>query len=445
MSAAETLVLFTRFPQPGEVKTRLIPLLGAAGAAELHRRLAARAAAAARQAAAARRGLALEACVAGADADRAAAWLGGAFGYRPQGSGGLGARMRRALAAAVAAGADRAVLVGTDLPALGPETILAAFEALSAADLVFGPAADGGYYLIGCRAAALPRAAAVFDDAAIPWGTGRALAASLAAAAAAGLRCARVATLADVDRPEDVGAALWELNRGQPAESLSVVIPALHEEALIAGTLASVLRGPAVDAVEAIVVDGGSRDATAAAAAAAGARVIAAAPPRAVQMNAGAAAARGRLLLFLHADTRLPPGYAAEIRRTLARPTTAAGAFRLGIDGAGRGLRLIAGAANLRARWLRLPYGDQGLFTTQELFWRAGGFPPLPIMEDVLLVRRLRRHGRVRLAPGRVRTSARRWLAIGLLRTWLVNQWILAAFALGASPERLAAWYRRRN
>lgn len=438
MSAADVLILFTRHPRPGAVKTRLIPLLGAAGACALHRRLAEHAAARAAEAARLRPA-ALEVRLDGADADAGAAWLGSGFRFRPQGPGGLGARMQRALAQAFASGAERAVLAGSDVPGLGAETLVRAFAALERSDLVFGPAADGGYYLVGAAAAAFAGAAACFDDRGIAWGSGRVLAQSLAAAAAAGLRCATLETLADVDRPEDLGAALAALNRDAPPESLTVVVPAIDEEALVGGAVASALDG---GALEVIVVDGGSRDATPAAAARAGARVLAAAPPRSLQMNAGAAAARGRRLLFLHADTRLPAGYAAEVGRLLALPGTAAGAFRLRIDGPGRALRLIAAAANLRSR-LGLPYGDQALFAASDLFWQAGGFPPLPIMEDFALVRRLGRLGRIRLARLAVRTSARRWERLGALRTFLVNQRIVAAYALGVAPERLAAWYRR--
>ena len=89
-----------------------------------------------------------------------------------------------------------------------------------------------------------------------------------------------------------------------------------------------------------------------------------------------------------------------------------------------------------------MPYGDQALFLKRDRFWQLGGFPALPLMEDFELVRRLRRHGRIRLAPGHALTSARRWHTLGLAKTWLVNQWVIAAYSLGVSPTRLARWYR---
>jgi hypothetical protein len=436
VSAAETLILFTRYPQPGAVKTRLIPVLGAAGAAEFHRRLTERAAAAAREAAR-RRGIGLVAAFAGAEEGPVAAWLGPAFRCRPQAAGDLGARMRESLEDAFAAGAARAVLVGTDVPGISAATLLAAFAALDEAELVFGPAADGGYYLVGATAAAFHRGTPYFD-AGIEWGSERVLAQSLEAARNLALRCRLIDTLDDADRPADLGAALSALGREAPPGGLSVVIPALNEAAAIGQTLEAVTRD---GRVEVIVVDGGSADGTPAIAAAAGARVIAAAPPRAVQMNAGAAAARSEHLLFLHADTRPPPDFRDQVRRTLLTPGAAAGAFRLAIDGSGPGLRLIERAANLRARLLGLPYGDQALFMSREAFWQAGGFPPLTIMEDYALMRRLRRRGRILLAPGSVLTSARRWRRLGILKTWLINQGIVAAYTLGVPAERLAAWY----
>jgi rSAM/selenodomain-associated transferase 2 len=162
-------------------------------------------------------------------------------------------------------------------------------------------------------------------------------------------------------------------------------------------------------------------------------------------MNAGAAAAGGNLLLFLHADTRLPAGFETQVRQTLARSRVAAGAFRLKIDGNQRGLRTIEAVANWRSRVLQMPYGDQALFLRSYTFWESGAFPPIPIMEDFELVRRLKRRGRIALAPGCAETSARRWLRLGAVKTWLVNQCVIAAYCAGVSPQRLAAWYRGKK
>jgi rSAM/selenodomain-associated transferase 2 len=231
------------------------------------------------------------------------------------------------------------------------------------------------------------------------------------------------------------------MNRsGQSADWLSVVIPTLDEAKHIGPLLADVYRA---GRVEAIVVDGGSRDATVAAARERGARVIETAPGRARQMNRGAAAARGRLLFFLHADSRLPRHYDDLVRRALAAPGVAAAAFRFRIDAPGTGLRFVEFWANLRSRYLHMPYGDQGLGIAAALFSELGGFPDLPIMEDFELIRRLRTRGRIAILPAALRTSPRRWQNLGAGRTTLINQAIVVAYLAGISPHILARFYRR--
>lgn len=159
-------------------------------------------------------------------------------------------------------------------------------------------------------------------------------------------------------------------------------------------------------------------------------------------MNAGAAAARGDLLLFLHADTQLPQDFVRDVCAILSRPGIVAGAFRLKIDSRGAGMRFVEWAANLRARWFQLPYGDQALFTSTAMFRTAGGFPELPIMEDVEFVRRVGHRGRIAVAPTAVITSARRWRRRGLARTTCLNLLLLLAYYLGWPPRKLAEWYR---
>jgi len=220
---------------------------------------------------------------------------------------------------------------------------------------------------------------------------------------------------------------------------ISIIIPTLNEAGDIASTLATLVDR--LD-VEIIVADGGSTDATVEKALSAGARLVRSPPGRALQMNSGASAARGDTLLFLHADCLLPPDFADHVHEILARPRVMAGAFRLSIKGKGRGLRLLETAINFRSTLLQMPYGDQALFLARRTFDDLGGFPELPIMEDFELVRKLRQKGQVRIAPAVVRTSARRWQRLGLLKTTLVNQMIIAAYLLGVRPERLAAWYK---
>ncbi|MEW5912798.1 MAG: TIGR04282 family arsenosugar biosynthesis glycosyltransferase [Thermodesulfobacteriota bacterium] len=197
MAAPERLIIFTRLPQPGRAKTRLIPALGPQGAADLQRRLVERLLVQARALAAARP-LELELCFTDGTAEEARAWLGPGLSYQPQGSGDLGRRMDRALHRALAQGAERVVLVGTDLPELDQAILAAALEALADHDLALGPATDGGYYLVGLRAAA---------PGLLTGEHGRSLAALRGRAAELGLRTAMLPELSDLDTPADL--ARW--------------------------------------------------------------------------------------------------------------------------------------------------------------------------------------------------------------------------------------------
>ncbi len=221
---------------------------------------------------------------------------------------------------------------------------------------------------------------------------------------------------------------------------ISVIIPALNEAEHIKKTLFSVQTDPEV---EIVVVDGGSRDDTANLAAAESVTVLTAPAGRAWQMNLGAAAASGEILFFLHADTQAPPDYAHLIRRALQSPGVCAGAFSLDIVGNLPGLSAITRIANLRSRWLQLPYGDQGLFVPANLFFHLGGFPEQAIMEDFAFVRKVQPHGRIITLPQTVLTSGRRWQHQGLWRTTYINQVMIYGYYLGVSPTTLARIYRR--
>lgn len=221
---------------------------------------------------------------------------------------------------------------------------------------------------------------------------------------------------------------------------ISIIIPTLNEESCIGQTVAGLIEQPGV---EVIVADGGSRDRTVANARAAGARIITGPVGRGNQQNSGAQAAQGKIQLFLHADTRLPDDFAALIRAALNQPDVVAGAFRFAVAAKGWKFRLLEQCTNWRAAWFSLPYGDQALFLAAARFQAMGGFRNLPLLEDLDLVLRLRKMGRMALLAAPAVTSARRWQRLGLLRTTIVNQMILLGFYCGINPERLARWYGR--
>jgi uncharacterized protein len=223
---------------------------------------------------------------------------------------------------------------------------------------------------------------------------------------------------------------------------IDVIIPTLNEAETLAGTLDSVRKSHDVGV---IIVDGGSRDGTVEIARANNVNVIVSLPGRAHQMNVGAAASAADILLFLHADTKLPAGFETFVRRALSQPSVVAGAFLLRIAAQRKGLRIIEAFANWRSKRLQLPYGDQGIFLSAKLFSKVGGFREFPIMEDFELMRRLRREGRIRIAPVPILTSGRRWTRVGICKLTLLNQVAIAAYCLGVAPSRIAPWYQRNT
>jgi rSAM/selenodomain-associated transferase 2 len=221
--------------------------------------------------------------------------------------------------------------------------------------------------------------------------------------------------------------------------SLSIVMPVLNEAAQIEEALAALAPCRARGA-EIIVVDGGSSDGTPELAHDLADRVLDSPRGRAAQMNAGAAAATGDTLLFLHADTRLPDGADRLIRDGLARSNRSWGRFDVRFDGGGA-LRLVAAMMNMRSRLTGVCTGDQALFVTRATFDAAGGFPQIALMEDVALTARLKRLGQPLALRARVTTSGRRWRTRGLVRTILLMWRLRLAYFFGADPKSLAHQY----
>ena len=223
--------------------------------------------------------------------------------------------------------------------------------------------------------------------------------------------------------------------------TISIIIPVLNEAAIIEQTLEQF----DCSKVEVIVVDGGSQDNTVAIAKQIAQVIIVEGKGRAGQMNAGADLAQAEILLFLHADTHLPSNFIELVTQTLSRNNTVAGAFELAIDGQEKSLRWIESLVRMRSRLFDLPYGDQAIFIYKKAFVESGGFADLTIMEDFEFIKRIKKQGKIAIAPAAVTTSGRRWQKLGVWQTTSINQLIIAGYYLGISPTTLSNFYRGRG
>lgn len=446
MPGTTPIVVFARAPEPGKVKTRLGGAVGPQGAAVLARAFLRDTWSALCTVGWARPVVATTASL-GEDFAGVEVW--------DQGGGDLGDRIERMFRRALAQ-APTALAIGADTPGLPRALLDEARRALATADAVLGPCDDGGFYLIGlgrCPPGLL---------AGLSWSRSDTCQRVRERLESRGMTVAVLPRWFDVDRPGDLdrlerlihlgridapatAAALRTLNRRQrPPDAsprISVVIPTLDEGRRIGRRLAEVGAMPEV--AEVIVVDGGSRDDTVAVARSfAGVRVLEAPRGRSTQMNHGAALAGGDVLLFLHADVSLPADAARWICDALADEQVVAGAFRTWTvpDGGKSRLGPLLHFADLRSRYSSLPYGDQALFVRAEIFHAVGGFPEVPILEDLELARRLRRRGRIRTVPASVTVSGRRFEARPLFYAVVMNVFPVL-YRLGVSPARLARIY----
>ena len=354
----------------------------------------------------------------------------------PQAGGDLGARLQAATATVFERHDGPLLVVGVDTRLTRAHADAALARLAGGADAVFGPALDGGYYLV-----ALARPAQqLFELDPPPWGGADVLALSLEAAREAGLQTALLDPERDLDTPADANALLDDPELGPLLRRnlVSVVVPTLDEAAELPGLLDHLAALPG--RFEVVVADGGSRDGTAELAARhpLAPRVVHEPGGRAAQLNAGAAEAHGDPIVFLHADTRLPQ----TAHRSLTTTRADGGNFAIRFDGGDLFARVL-GAWYRAQRRFGAYYGDSAIWLRRATFDALGGYRELPIMDDYDLARRLERRYRSACLPGPVVTSARRWRALGIPRTvlsWVLIRWL---FIAGMSPERLARLYRR--
>ncbi len=443
--SSRRLIIFTRYPVPGSTKTRLIPALGAEGAADLQRQMTEHTLAAINSLI--NDEVMLQVRYEGGEESDMKGWLGDDISFMSQGEGDLGDRMNSAFTGSFREGFEKVVVIGTDCPSLDSEDVEEALDLLKENTLVLGPATDGGYYLIGIRSDAPGWFyELVFEN--IPWGTNQVFNSTVNALAETGLDVGLLDEKADVDEPEDL--VHWEEAKGSAGcgvrgalsakdLSISVIVPVLNEEE----SIGEVIRKLKENDVEIVVADGGSADRTVAICEREGIIVVPSEPGRARQMNAGASAAAGNIFLFLHADTRLPDEFEDQVKETILEGAVA-GAFLFSTDMNTSSMRVIENATHFRAYRLGIVFGDQAIFAAREAFFRAGGYPEQPIMEDYELWKRLGRVGKRSLIPLSATTSARKWEKQGTWRTTLINQAVTWLYVMGVSPERLAKWYKSK-
>lgn len=367
------------------------------------------------------------------------------FDVLRQRGGDIGQRMSDSLTQGFRQGASQVVIIGSDIPTLRRSEIRDAFAMLNSAPAVIGPSHDGGFYLIGANEAGYNIVAHVLQGN-IKWSTPEVLAKVSELCVSNSLPWVQLPPKKDVDTYEDwldyktvQAAGRFGLDSPREGDCLvSVVIPTLNEEKYLADCLKSVAhpRG------EVIVVDAGSVDRTVAIAESFGAKVIRMdVANRAKQMNAGAVAAQGGLLLFFHADSRLPAEGVESILQTMIDPKVVGGAFSLGFFPQETFYSALAIGANLFCRITRMIFGDRGMFLRADHFQELGRFPELAIMEDAALATEMRRSGKIVILPGVVMTSARKYANETKLQAVYRTMWAYAAYRLGVPAEKIKAGY----
>jgi len=428
------IIVYAKAPVPGQVKTRLIPKLGEAGATKLHEAFV-------------EDTLTMVSTLAEVfDIElhtdvqtNAWSWLGV---RRIQREGDLGTKLYAALSEALGSGRPLALIVGSDSPTL-PAEFLEDLARVNA-DVALGPAKDGGFYAIGCRATHPEMFAGV------TWSSANTRAQTKDAVRRCNLEIAEGREWFDVDEPEDLDLLVQSKPAGRTLNVLkdlgvmlsspwiSIVIPTLNEAASIGHTLETVLA--LGNGAQVIVADGQSDDETARIAREYPVTVLSSSRGRGLQLRTGAEQATGEVLWFLHADSIPPPDSHHQIREALQSPQIAGGNFDLLFDGDSRAARQLT-RIYPHLRKLGLCYGDSGIFVRREVYQAAGGFRAYPIFEDLDLIKRIRRHGRFLHLDSQIVTSSRRFEGRNFGLTFAKWTAMQIMYWAGVHPEVLGCWY----
>jgi hypothetical protein len=425
------LLIFLRYPEPGWVKKRLSESIGPERAAEVYEKLI-------------RRTLGIvwdfkrmdstvQAFIFHTPEDsveKLRRKFRGPWEFYSQQGEHLGERMRNALRFAFSMGARKAVLIGTDLADIETMDLEGAFQNAEKDTVVLGPAADGGFYLIGTGR---PIGAALDFNA---WGTGDVFSRTANELKSSGFHVHLATMRKDVDRGSD-----FDRVSADPmfSGSISIIIPTLSDLRTLSPFL-EYLKDSMWPGDEIVVVQGGAFAKTSVRRISPSLTFVFSPKGRGVQQNTGAMIAKGTIVFFLHDDTVPPPDFGYLIRRAGMNLKAELGCFKLAFTPSNRALRLISGWANLRTLLFKLPYGDQGLFCKREVFERVGGFGRRYLMEDIELARKLKKAGQIAIVPVEAYSSADRYLNKGILKASLQNHLLALLNALGRDERDL---YRR--
>jgi rSAM/selenodomain-associated transferase 2/rSAM/selenodomain-associated transferase 1 len=426
-----------RYPEPGRVKTRLAAGLGVEQATAFYEQLLRRTLGVVADFACAHQGVRVFLYFDPIDKEAAIRRsCPGPWQLVPQSDGHLGDRMLAAFRLGQTPWPSRTVIIGTDIADLESVDLEDAFRVLEDADAVVGPAADGGFYLMGLNQVGVAADAALAPTV---WGSADVCRRTVEILRQGGSAVALVTKRTDIDRADDIERLA---SRHYFQHRLSVIVPTVKPVAGLQPFLDE-LEAQLWPTDEIIVVQGRDLADEEVHRLSARTRVVSSCRGRGRQLNRGVRESRGDLLWFLHADSLPPSNFAYHIRKLTIQPGLSLGCFRLAFPGINRALTLIARWANWRTRFLKLPYGDQGLFCRRETFDRLGGFSREYLMEDVDFVRAARRLGKLLSVEEVLTTSPDRYERRGVLRASLSNHLLFALYQLGVGDHKLYSLYYR--